>query len=93
MTEDEQEAASRKYCAPQVVPLSSGNFAIYNLYTINEGLELNVICSEADLPTQLRRFIAAIEEQERQQEAAMQEILLQPSVKKSIADLLADIGL
>ena len=93
MTEDEQEANSHKYSAPQVVPLSSGNFAIFNLYTMDEGLELNVICSEADLPTQLRRFIAAIEEQDRQQEAEMECILQQPSIKKSTEELLRDIGL
>ena len=90
MTEDEQEAGSRKYVAPQVIPLLSGNFAIYNLYTIDEGLELNVICSEADLPIQLRRFITAIDQQ---QEVKTQRRLLRPSVKRSAEDLLTDIGL
>lgn len=72
MTPDEQEASSWKYFAPQVVPLSSGNFAIFNLYTITEGLVLATICSEAELPSLLRAFFSSIQEKDRAEEERRQ---------------------
>lgn len=85
MTDDEQEAGSRKYIAPQVVPLKSGRFAIYNLFSNADGLVLLCICEESELPNRLRTFILDIDVADRRAEEERQYRLANPPAPRARA--------